>query len=71
VLAAEGVLALESEGAECHFKNLTLKELPSTNPKPEECAKVAEGHVSLFNGVDLTGWSTGTRRRTRTPPNGR
>ncbi|HEY1189305.1 MAG TPA: DUF1080 domain-containing protein [Gemmata sp.] len=54
----KGYLALESEGVECHFKNLKIKELPSTNPKPEECAKVAEGHVSLFNGVDLKGWKT-------------
>jgi hypothetical protein len=54
----KGYLALESEGAECHFKNMKIKELPSTNPKPEECAKVAEGHVSLFNGVDLKGWKT-------------
>ncbi len=54
----KGYLALESEGAECHFKNLKIKELPSTNPKPEEIAKVAEGHVSLFNGMDLKGWTT-------------
>lgn len=52
----KGYLALESEGAECHFKNMKIKELPSTNPKPEDVAKVAEGHVSLFNGIDLTGW---------------
>jgi hypothetical protein len=54
----KGYLALESEGAECHFKNLKIKELPSTNPKPEECAKVWEGHVSLFNGMDLAGLRT-------------
>jgi len=54
----KGYLALESEGAECHFKNIKIKELPTTNPKPEECAKVAEGHVSLFNGIDLKGWTT-------------
>lgn len=52
----KGYLALESEGAECHFKNLKIKELPSTNPKPEDVASVAEGHVSLFNGMDTTGW---------------
>ncbi|MBA4191758.1 MAG: hypothetical protein C0467_27580 [Planctomycetaceae bacterium] len=54
----KGYLALESEGAECHFKNLKIKELPSTNPKPEEIAKVSEGHVSLFNALDLKGWKT-------------
>lgn len=52
----KGYLALESEGAECHFKNIRIKELPSTNPKPEEVAKVDEGFKSLFNGLDLTGW---------------
>src|SRR3954452_6167254 len=54
----KGYLALESEGAECHFKNIKIKELPSTNPKLEEIAKVAEGHISIFNGLDLKGWKT-------------
>jgi hypothetical protein len=54
----KGYLALESEGAECHFKNIKIKELPSTNPKPEETAKVWDGHASLFTGVDLSGWTT-------------
>jgi hypothetical protein len=52
----KGYLALESEGAECHFRNLRIKELPSTNPKPDEVANVAEGHESIFNGLDLDGW---------------
>jgi hypothetical protein len=52
----KGYLALESEGAECHFKNITIQELPSTNPKPEECADVWAGHVSLFDGLTLDGW---------------
>jgi len=52
----KGYLALESEGVECHFKNLKIKELPSTNPKPEEIAKVWEGHTSLFTGLNLDGW---------------
>jgi hypothetical protein len=54
----KGYIALESEGAECHFKNIKMKELPSTSPKPEECANVWEGHVSLFSGLDLKGWKT-------------
>lgn len=54
----KGYLALESEDAECHFKNIRIKELPSTNPKLEECAKVDEGFKSLFNGLDLAGWRT-------------
>lgn len=52
----KGYLAFESEGAECHFKNVKIKELPSTNPKADEVAKVWEGHTSLFTGLDLTGW---------------
>ncbi|MCS6865011.1 MAG: DUF1080 domain-containing protein [Gemmataceae bacterium] len=54
----KGYLALESEGAECHFKNIRIKELPSTNPKPEEIADVWHGEVSRFNGLDLQGWTT-------------
>ena len=30
--------------------------MPSTNPKPEECADVDLGWKSLFTGVDLSGW---------------
>jgi hypothetical protein len=52
----KGYLALESEGSECRFKNLKIKELPSTNPKKEEIANVAEGHKSLYTGLDLSGW---------------
>ena len=52
----KGYLALESEGAECHFRNLLIKELPSTNPKPEEVATPDRGHKLLFNGLDLDGW---------------
>jgi len=54
----KGYLALESEGAVCHFRNLKIKELPSSNPKPEEGANVAKDHKLLFNGVDLEGWKT-------------
>ena len=52
----KGYLALESEGAECHFRNIKIKELSSTNPKPDEIARPAEGHKLLFNGLDLDGW---------------
>jgi 3-keto-disaccharide hydrolase len=53
----KGYLALESEGAECHFRHLKIKELPSTNPKPEECAADGEGWVPLFDGATLDGWN--------------
>jgi hypothetical protein len=51
----KGYLALESEGSECRFKNLKIKELPSTNPNPKEIADEAQGHQNLFFG-NLTGW---------------
>jgi hypothetical protein len=54
----KGYLALESEGSECHFKNLKIKELPSTNPNKDEVANDAAGHKSLFDGLDLKGWKT-------------
>jgi hypothetical protein len=52
----KGYLALESEGSECHFKNLKIKELPSTNPKPDEIADEDKGFKSLYTGLDLSGW---------------
>jgi hypothetical protein len=51
----KGYLALESEGSECHFKNLKIKELPSTNPAKDEVADEAKGHRSLYTGLDLSG----------------
>jgi hypothetical protein len=53
----KGYLALESEGSECHFRNLMIKELPSTNPRPEEAADVDRGFRSLYTGLDLSGWT--------------
>jgi hypothetical protein len=55
----KGYLALEAEGSECHFRNLRIKELPTTNPRPEEVARAGQGHVSLFTGLDLSGWKAG------------
>ena len=54
----KGYLALESEGSECRFKNLKIKELPTTNPKKEEICDVAQGHRPMFTGLDLSGWKT-------------
>ncbi|MSQ95104.1 MAG: DUF1080 domain-containing protein [Gemmataceae bacterium] len=52
----KGYLALESEGSECRFKNLKIKELPSTNPKASEICDVDKGWKCLFTGLDLAGW---------------
>ncbi len=61
----KGYLALESEGVECHFRNIKIKEFPSTMPKANEIANVDAGHKSLFDGsfvgwkADGDGWKTG------------
>jgi hypothetical protein len=52
----KGYICLESEGSECHFKNLKIAELPSTNPSPAETASEAKGFVPLYTGIDLAGW---------------
>jgi hypothetical protein len=54
----KGYLSFESEGAECHFRNVKIKELPTSNPKKEQVAAVDEGFKPLFNHTDLTGWTT-------------
>ncbi len=52
----KGYLCLESEGSPAMFRNVRIKELPSTNPKPEETAPLAQDFKSLYTGVDLSGW---------------
>lgn len=51
-----GYLCLEAEGAETHFRNLRIREFPSTSPRPDEIATTAEGFILLYNDVDLRGW---------------
>ena len=52
----KGYICLESEGSPVQFRNLKIKELPSTKPKPEEIANEFTGFKSLYTGVDLSGW---------------
>ncbi len=52
----KGYICLESEGGIVHYRNIRIKELPSTDPPPELVAKEAEGFRSLYNGLDLRGW---------------
>ncbi len=52
----KGYICLESEGAEIDFRNLRIKELPSSPAPAEVTAAAAEGFRALFNGVDLRGW---------------
>ncbi len=59
----KGYLALESEGAECHFRNLKIKELPSSHPKPEDIADKAQDYHNLYTGLDLAGWKADDEAR--------
>lgn len=52
----KGYICLEAEGSEAHFRNLRIKELPSTGAAGDEVAEAAEGFESLYTGVDLSGW---------------
>ncbi|MBI4660517.1 MAG: DUF1080 domain-containing protein [Verrucomicrobia bacterium] len=52
----KGYICLEAEGSECHFRNIRIRELPSSNPSPEEVAPLDAGFKSLYTGIDLAGW---------------
>ena len=52
----KGFICLESEGAECHFKNIRIKEQPTSNTPPEQTALAYEGFHQLFDGKGLGGW---------------
>jgi hypothetical protein len=52
----KGYIILESEGSEVHFKNIRIKELPPGNVPEAEVAEAYQGFLSLYNGLDLTGW---------------
>ena len=59
-LPRKGYICLEAEGSECHFRNIIIKELPSTNPAPSEVAPLAQPFQSLYTGLNLDGWTTPT-----------
>ena len=52
----KGYICLESEGSECHFRNIQIKELPAAKLTPEQIAMEAEGFVTIYSGIDLDGW---------------
>jgi len=54
----KGYLALESEGAPIEFRNIRIKELPSTGADASNTAPLDPGWRCLFNSVDLRGWRT-------------
>jgi hypothetical protein len=59
----KGYICLESEGSECHFRNLMIKELPSTNPSANDTAHEARGFQSIYCGLDLRGWKATDKHR--------
>jgi lysophospholipase L1-like esterase len=50
-----GYICLESEGGVVHYRNLRIRELPSSG-LPGETAIPNRGYRSLYSGLDLTGW---------------
>src|SRR5262245_41810064 len=54
----KGYLALESEGAPVEFRNLRIRELPSSNPPANLIAPEDTGLRAIFTGLDLRGWKT-------------
>jgi hypothetical protein len=52
----KGYICLESEGSECHFRKLRIREWPSSHPTPDEIAPLAEGFKPLYTGIDFSGW---------------
>jgi hypothetical protein len=65
----KGYICLESEGSECHFRNIRIKELPSTNPSPKETAPLAEGFIPLYTGLNLDGWKHSAEHDAHWQPN--
>jgi sugar lactone lactonase YvrE len=49
---SKGFICLESEGSECHFRNVRIQELPGSSAADQ----IDEGFHSLYTGVDLAGW---------------
>ncbi|HEV8290467.1 MAG TPA: family 16 glycoside hydrolase [Tepidisphaeraceae bacterium] len=52
----KGYIVLESEGSDIYFKNIRVKESPSSNVPDAEVAELDRGFKSLYTGVDLVGW---------------
>lgn len=52
----KGYICLESEGGIVHYRNINIRELPSTDPPAEMVAEGAEGFRPIYNGLDLRGW---------------
>ncbi|MAG94988.1 MAG: hypothetical protein CMJ48_14775 [Planctomycetaceae bacterium] len=53
-----GYICIESEGGIVHYRNMRIKELPSTPVLTAHVAIADRGYRSLYTGVDLSGWGT-------------
>lgn len=54
----KGYIGLESEGSPTEFRNIRIKELPSSGATVEQSAPVELGFVPLYTGLDLRGWKS-------------
>ena len=54
----KGYLALESEGAPVEFRNIRIKELPSSGADAAVTAPEDSGLRAIFTGLDFRGWKT-------------
>ena len=52
----KGYICIESEGGIVHYRNMRIKELPSTPLDPSMVAIANRGYTTLYTGVDLSGW---------------
>jgi len=66
----KGYLALESEGAPVEFRNVRIKELPSSGAAAELTAPLDQGWRTIFTGLDLRGWKTNASTASRWRPGG-
>ena len=60
----KGYIALESEGAPVRFRNIRIRELPSSGALTEaHVATAYQGHLALYDGKSLDGWVYPADRR--------
>ena len=65
----KGYLCLESEGSECHFRNIRIKELPSTDPPAGE--KWRRWTKASCRSTPASTWPAGRRSRATRGTGGR
>jgi hypothetical protein len=66
VTPRKGYICLESEGSPIFFRNIRIKELPSTGAEIDAADKRIEmdaGFRPLFNGTDFAGWKHGAAHK--------